>query len=110
VNPRDPRTCRGIFPRKDCEPTPSPRCPRNRGVPALLGLVALGTFLAILFESAGRCRSPELAKGFGVLMGAWLVVAVFHVWAALEGPEATLSLSLIASILTIGCWLVQLVM
>jgi hypothetical protein len=79
----------------------------------VLGGVGLLVFLAVLHQASGRCGSPELATGFGVLMGAWIATAAALAMVPSKSdlkPNELPIAAVIAWLMLLGCWVIQLVL
>jgi hypothetical protein len=79
----------------------------------VLGGVGLLVFIAVLHQASSRCGSPELATGFGVLMGAWIATAATLAMVPSKSDLKPNELPIVAGIawcMLLGCWVIQLVL
>jgi len=79
----------------------------------VLGGVGLLVFIAVLHQASSRCGSPELATGFGVLMGAWIATAATLAMVPSKSDLKPNDLPIGAGIawcMLLGCWVIQLVL
>ena len=79
----------------------------------VLGGVGLLVFIADLHQASSRCGSPELAIGFGVLMGAWIATAATLAMVPSKSDLKPNELPIVAGIawcMLLGCWVIQLVL